>query len=132
MLNVVFASRRMILLLDWDSDKLRAHFLFRDVSMPFSKLGLSAPITDAVTALGYEKPTSIQQKAIPIVLRGSNLIAAAQTGTGKTASFVVMRKKVKSCHTLNTQNANNCVNVLSNFCPHICRRAGIGADFRAC
>ncbi len=45
-----------------DSDKLRAHFLFRDVSMPFSKLGLSAPITDAVTALGYEKPTSIQQK----------------------------------------------------------------------
>lgn len=79
----------MILLLDWDSDKLRAHFLFRDVSMPFSKLGLSAPITDAVTALGYEKPTSIQQKAIPIVLRGSNLIAAAQTGTGKTASFVL-------------------------------------------
>ncbi len=89
MLNVVFASRRMILLLDWDSDKLRAHFLFRDVSMPFSKLGLSAPITDAVTTLGYEKPTSIQQKAIPIVLRGSNLIAAAQTGTGKTASFVL-------------------------------------------
>uniref|UniRef100_UPI00015EF7DA DEAD/DEAH box helicase n=1 Tax=Vibrio sp. AND4 TaxID=314289 RepID=UPI00015EF7DA len=57
--------------------------------MPFSKLGLSAPITDAVKALGYEKPTSIQQKAIPIVLRGSNLIAAAQTGTGKTASFVL-------------------------------------------
>lgn len=99
----------MILLLDWDSDKLRAHFLFRDVSMPFSKLGLSAPITDAVTALGYEKPTSIQQKAIPIVLRGSNLIAAAQTGTGKTASFVLpileklsqgetQRKKTCSCH----------------------------------
>ncbi len=57
--------------------------------MPFSKLGLSAPITDAVKALGYEKPTSIQQKAIPIVLRGRNLIAAAQTGTGKTASFVL-------------------------------------------
>ncbi len=57
--------------------------------MPFSKLGLSAPITDAVKALGYEKPTSIQQKAIPIVLRGSNLIAAAQTGTGKTAGFVL-------------------------------------------
>lgn len=57
--------------------------------MPFSKLGLSATITDAVKALGYEKPTSIQQKAIPIVLRGRNLIAAAQTGTGKTASFVL-------------------------------------------
>ncbi|GAK16510.1 ATP-dependent RNA helicase VC1407 [Vibrio sp. JCM 19053] len=57
--------------------------------MPFSKLGLSASIADAVKALGYEKPTSIQQKAIPIVLRGRNLIAAAQTGTGKTASFVL-------------------------------------------
>ncbi|MGD8171574.1 DEAD/DEAH box helicase [Vibrio sp. TRT 21S02] len=57
--------------------------------MPFSKLGLSAPLVDAITELGYQKPTSIQQKAIPIVLSGKNLIAAAQTGTGKTASFVL-------------------------------------------
>lgn len=57
--------------------------------MPFSKLGLSSPIVKAVNALGYDKPTSIQEKAIPIVLSGRNLIAAAQTGTGKTASFVL-------------------------------------------
>ncbi|MGF1745908.1 DEAD/DEAH box helicase [Vibrio minamisatsumaniensis] len=57
--------------------------------MPFSKLGLSSPIVKAVTKQGYEKPTSIQEKAIPIVLSGKNLIAAAQTGTGKTASFVL-------------------------------------------
>ncbi|MDK9736348.1 DEAD/DEAH box helicase [Vibrio sp. D404a] len=57
--------------------------------MPFSKLGLSSPIVKAVNELGYDKPTSIQEKAIPIVLSGRNLIAAAQTGTGKTASFVL-------------------------------------------
>ncbi|MFV8461992.1 DEAD/DEAH box helicase [Vibrio campbellii] len=57
--------------------------------MPFSKLGLSSPIIKAVAKQGYEKPTSIQEKAIPIVLSGKNLIAAAQTGTGKTASFVL-------------------------------------------
>ena len=57
--------------------------------MPFSKLGLSSPIVKAVAKQGYEKPTFIQEKAIPIVLSGKNLIAAAQTGTGKTASFVL-------------------------------------------
>ncbi|MEZ9338416.1 DEAD/DEAH box helicase [Vibrio splendidus] len=57
--------------------------------MPFSKLGLSSPIVKAVAKQGYKKPTSIQEKAIPIVLSGKNLIAAAQTGTGKTASFVL-------------------------------------------
>jgi len=57
--------------------------------MPFSKLGLSSPIVKAVAKQGYEKPTSIQEKSIPIVLSGKNLIAAAQTGTGKTASFVL-------------------------------------------
>ncbi|GAL23613.1 ATP-dependent RNA helicase VC1407 [Vibrio variabilis] len=50
--------------------------------MSFSKLGLSQPILDAVASLGYQKPTTIQTKAIPIVLKGENLIAAAQTGTG--------------------------------------------------
>ncbi|NOH83840.1 DEAD/DEAH box helicase [Vibrio sp. 03-59-1] len=57
--------------------------------MPFSKLGLSDPILKAVAELGYETPTPIQEKAIPTVLTGKNLIAAAQTGTGKTASFVL-------------------------------------------
>lgn len=57
--------------------------------MPFSKLGLSEPLVKAVTELGYVLPTKIQQKAIPVILEGRDLIAAAQTGTGKTASFVL-------------------------------------------
>ena len=57
--------------------------------MPFSKLGLCDPILKAVSDLGYKAPTANQEKAIPIVLSGRDLIAAAQTGTGKTASFVL-------------------------------------------
>lgn len=57
--------------------------------MSFSKLGLSDPILKAVADLGYSSPTTIQKQAIPVVLKGENLIAAAQTGTGKTAGFVL-------------------------------------------
>ena len=57
--------------------------------MPFSKLGLSDSILKAVADLGYTAPTEIQKKAIPIILSGRDLVAAAQTGTGKTASFVL-------------------------------------------
>ncbi|WP_353518743.1 DEAD/DEAH box helicase [Thalassotalea sp. SU-HH00458] len=57
--------------------------------MPFSTLGLSDALLKTVAELGYTKPTPIQQQAIPVVLSGKDLIAAAQTGTGKTASFVL-------------------------------------------
>jgi superfamily II DNA/RNA helicase len=57
--------------------------------MSFSSLLLSEPILKAVTDLGYTHATPIQEKAIPVILAGKNLIAAAQTGTGKTASFVL-------------------------------------------
>lgn len=57
--------------------------------MSFSKLGLSDPILKAVADAGYKKPTDIQKQAIPIILKGKDLIAAAQTGTGKTASFLL-------------------------------------------
>ena len=57
--------------------------------MSFSKLGLSDPILSALTDLSYSEPTAIQKKAIPAVLSGRDLIASAQTGTGKTASFVL-------------------------------------------
>ncbi|PSV41128.1 DEAD/DEAH box helicase [Photobacterium sp. GB-210] len=57
--------------------------------MPFSKLGLNDSIVKAVTEMGYTSPTPIQEKAIPVALTGKNLMAAAQTGTGKTASFVL-------------------------------------------
>ena len=57
--------------------------------MGFSTLGLSEPLLKAVTELGYTSPTAIQKKAIPVVLSGKDIIASAQTGTGKTASFVL-------------------------------------------
>ncbi|CAG9001466.1 MAG: ATP-dependent RNA helicase RhlE [Candidatus Celerinatantimonas neptuna] len=57
--------------------------------MSFAELGLSKPITEAISALGYSTPTPIQLQAIPAVLDGQDLLAAAQTGTGKTAAFVL-------------------------------------------
>ncbi|HIA45964.1 MAG TPA: DEAD/DEAH box helicase [Methylococcaceae bacterium] len=57
--------------------------------MSFSKLKLSDPILKAVAEAGYTAPTAIQKQAIPIILSGRDLVAAAQTGTGKTASFVL-------------------------------------------
>jgi ATP-dependent RNA helicase RhlE len=57
--------------------------------MPFSKLGLSDSIVRAVTECGYTEPTPIQTQAIPIVLSGQDLLAGAQTGTGKTAGFTL-------------------------------------------
>jgi ATP-dependent RNA helicase RhlE len=57
--------------------------------MSFASLGLSAPLVAAVTGQGYETPTPIQQQAIPAVLEGRDVMAAAQTGTGKTAGFTL-------------------------------------------
>jgi ATP-dependent RNA helicase RhlE len=53
----------------------------------FSQLGLSSTARASLTRLGYETPTPIQTEAIPIVLTGVDLLARAQTGTGKTAAF---------------------------------------------
>ena len=55
----------------------------------FTGLGLSSKVIDAVVAAGYTKPTDIQAKAIPHVLEKKDIIGIAQTGTGKTASFVL-------------------------------------------
>ncbi len=57
--------------------------------MSFSSLGLSEAILRAVTERGYTEPTPIQKQAIPAVLSGGDLLAGAQTGTGKTAGFVL-------------------------------------------
>lgn len=63
----------------------RAHTYARD----FRGLGLSEGACEAVRDLGYHAPTPVQTKAIPAVLEGRDVLAAAQTGTGKTAAFVL-------------------------------------------
>jgi len=55
----------------------------------FDQLGLIEPLARAVGDLGYEKPTPVQEQAIPLVLAGRDLMAGAQTGTGKTAAFAL-------------------------------------------
>jgi len=57
--------------------------------MSFSALALDKSLTDAVKASGYESPTPIQQQAIPAILAGKDIMAGAQTGTGKTAAFAL-------------------------------------------
>lgn len=57
--------------------------------MSFSSLGLSEPITRAVTELNYSTPSPIQEQAIPAIIQGRDIMAAAQTGTGKTAGFTL-------------------------------------------
>lgn len=55
--------------------------------MTFNELGLADPILKALQAEGYTNPTPIQEQAIPILLKGKDLLGVAQTGTGKTAAF---------------------------------------------
>src|SRR5687768_8839052 len=57
--------------------------------MNFTELNIIEPILKAIHEQGYTQPTPIQQQAIPIVLKGTDLLGCAQTGTGKTAAFSV-------------------------------------------
>lgn len=57
--------------------------------MPFSTFGLSAPILSALNKSGYALPTPIQEKVIPLVLERHDVMARAQTGSGKSASFIL-------------------------------------------
>lgn len=77
--------------------------------MSFSTLGLSEPILQAISEQGYVTPTAIQQKAIPAILSGRDILATAQTGTGKTAAFVLpllellsgeRKRRAKRCRVL--------------------------------
>ena len=55
----------------------------------FTSLNLREEIVQAITELGYSEPTSIQSAIIPIMLKGTDVIGQAQTGTGKTAAFAL-------------------------------------------
>jgi ATP-dependent RNA helicase RhlE len=57
--------------------------------MPFSKLGLDDRLVQGILATGYTAPTAIQSRAIPLAVAGRDIIGCAQTGTGKTAAFVL-------------------------------------------
>ena len=58
-------------------------------SPKFAALGLAQPLVRSVAEAGYQEPTPIQAKAVPEILAGTDVLAAAQTGTGKTAAFVL-------------------------------------------
>jgi len=77
--------------------------------MSFAPLGLIDPLLRTLAALGYQSPTPVQAQAIPAVLAGRDLMAAAQTGTGKTAGFALpLLQKL----TMEGQVAANSVRVL--------------------
>ena len=57
--------------------------------MTFKELGLNEQMLEAISFMGFDKATPVQELAIPAILRGDDLIACAQTGTGKTAAFVL-------------------------------------------
>lgn len=57
--------------------------------MTFESLSLATPLLKAVEAQGYDRPSPIQEKAIPEILQGKDVLASAQTGTGKTAAFTL-------------------------------------------
>ncbi|MEM8593809.1 MAG: DEAD/DEAH box helicase [Pseudomonadota bacterium] len=72
--------------------------------MTFNELGLSELTLKAVSELGYETPSPIQEQGIPIVLSGQDLMAAAQTGTGKTAGFTLPMLELLSKNSPATNN----------------------------
>ena len=75
--------------------------------MTFASLGLTPPLLSALETLGYQTPTPVQTQSIPVVLAGRDLLAAAQTGTGKTAGFALPLLQRLTVDTLPV--ASNCV-----------------------
>ena len=63
--------------------------MWYDAPMRFDQFGLKKELLVGITAQGYSEPTPIQKQAIPIILQGNDILAGAQTGTGKTAAFAL-------------------------------------------
>ncbi|HFC6357319.1 DEAD/DEAH box helicase [Neisseria meningitidis] len=83
------------------------------MSNPFSSLGLGTELVSALALQGYETPTPIQAAAIPKALAGHDLLAAAQTGTGKTAAFMLPSlERLKRYATASTSPAMHPVRML--------------------
>ena len=77
--------------------------------MTFAELGLNPAILSAITACGYTTPTPIQEQSIPLVLAGNDVIATAQTGTGKGARGLALHIAAQQTHgtgsgVVNTRN----------------------------
>ena len=66
-----------------------AHYWVYTIYMSFKSLGLSEALLKAIKKKGYTNPSPIQEKAIPVVIEGKDVLASAQTGTGKTAGFTL-------------------------------------------
>ena len=76
--------------------------------MKFSELQLNDQVLDALEAMRFDECTPIQEKSIPVILEGRDLIAVAQTGTGKTAAYLlpVLNKLSEGGH---PEDAINCI-----------------------
>lgn len=76
----------------------------------FAQFGLAPNLLSAITRMGYTQPTAIQCTAIPVVLQGRDVMGAAQTGTGKTASFglPVLQKLLPLANTSTSPGTPSC------------------------
>ena len=119
---------------DWRPATGDRPIAFSKVIMSFASLGLSDALVRAVTEHGYTQPTPIQQQAIPAVLAGGDLLAGAQTGTGKTAGFVLpMLQRLALAHTASGAGAAQRQEADPRADPHAharARRAGRGERAR--
>lgn len=90
-INTLFAVLSFLFVLlrnNWDNNSINIKLKING-SMSFAKLNLHPAILANITAQGYETPMPIQAQAIPVVIKGRDLLGIAKTGSGKTASFVL-------------------------------------------
>lgn len=96
----------------------------------FARLGLDETILQGVERLGFETPTPVQEAAIPLVLAGHDVIASAQTGTGKTAAFTlpllqrIEGTKGKGPHALVITPTRELAQQIDDVCKEVCKETG--------